>query len=91
LISTHPIGKLKIVLESLGLGEDMVKKPFSYFSFSPPEILVTIHLPQGGTMSSGPRRNFQNMGFHFLTPIFHFLLKPEPNAKLVSYSMKTRT
>jgi hypothetical protein len=33
LISTHPIVKLKIVLESLGLGEDMVKNPFSYFEF----------------------------------------------------------
>ena len=33
LISTHPIVKLKIVLESLGSGEDMVKKPFSYFEF----------------------------------------------------------
>ena len=27
-ISTHPIVKLKIVLQSLGLGEDMVKNPF---------------------------------------------------------------
>ena len=42
-------------------------------------------------MSPGPRRNFRNMGFHFLTPIFHFLSKPEPNAKLVAYSMITRT
>ena len=31
LISTHPIVKLKIVLESLGSGEDMVKNPFLYF------------------------------------------------------------
>jgi hypothetical protein len=28
LISTHPIVKLKIVLERLGSGEEMVKKPF---------------------------------------------------------------
>ena len=28
LVSTHPIGKLMIVLESLRSGEDMVKKPF---------------------------------------------------------------
>jgi hypothetical protein len=42
-------------------------------------------------MSPGPRRIFRNMGFHFLTPIFHFLSKPEPNEKLVSYSMKTHT
>ena len=52
---------------------------------------MTLHLPRGRTMSSGPRRNFRNMGFHFLTPIFHFLSKPEPNAKLVAYSMITRT
>ena len=31
------------------------------------------------------------MGFHFLTPIFHFLSKLKPNEKLVSYSMKTHT
>ena len=42
-------------------------------------------------MSPRPQRNFQNMGFHFLTPIFHFLSKPEPNEKLVSYSMITHT
>ena len=42
-------------------------------------------------MSPGPRRNFRNMGFHFLTPIFHFLSKPEPNEKLVAYSMITHT
>ena len=60
-------------------------------SFSPPKILVTLHLPRGGTMSPGPRRNFQNMGFHFLTPIFHFLSKPKPNEKLVACSMKTHT
>ena len=42
-------------------------------------------------MSPGPRRNFRNMGFHFLTPIFQFLSKPEPNPKLVAYSMITRT
>ena len=69
LISTHPIVKMKIVLENLGSREDMVKNPFSILSFSPPEILVTLHLPWGGTMSSGP----------------------ELNAKMVDYSMKTRT
>ena len=42
-------------------------------------------------MNPGPQRNFRNMGFHFLSPIFHFLSKPEPNAKLVAYSMKTCT
>jgi hypothetical protein len=42
-------------------------------------------------MSPGPRRNFRNMGFHFLTPIFHILSKPKPNEKLVAYSMKTHT
>ena len=42
-------------------------------------------------MSPGPRRNFRNMGFHFLTPIFQFLSKPKPNQKLVSYSMITHT
>jgi hypothetical protein len=45
LVSTHPIGKLKIVLESLRSGEDMVKNHFEIFIFSPLEILVTLHLP----------------------------------------------
>ena len=52
---------------------------------------MTLPLPRGETMSPRPQRNFRNMGFHFLTPIFHFLSKPEPNEKLVSYSMETRT
>ena len=52
---------------------------------------MTLHLPRGETISPGPRRNFRNMGFHFLTAIFHFLLKPEPNEKLVAYSMITHT
>ena len=91
LISTHPFAKLKIVLESLWLREDMFKNPFSNFYFSPPKVLVTFHLPRNGTMSPRPRRNFRNMGFHFLTPIYHFLSKPDPNAKLVSYSIKTHT
>ena len=91
LISTHPIVKLKIVLEILGSGEDMLKNPFHILSFSPLKILVTLHLPQGRTMSPGPRRNFRNMGFHFLTPIYHFLSKPNQNAKLVAYSIKTHT
>jgi hypothetical protein len=42
-------------------------------------------------MTPGPQRNFWNMGFHFLTPIIHFLSKPEPNARLVAYSMITHT
>ena len=91
LVSTHPIGKLKTVLESLRSGEDMVKNQFWYFECFTSEILVTLHLPRGETMSPGPRRNFRNMGFHFSTPIFHFLSKPEPNPKLVAYSMITHT
>jgi hypothetical protein len=35
LISAHPIVKLKIVMERLGSGEDMVKNPFLDFDFSP--------------------------------------------------------
>ena len=31
LVSSHPIGKLKIVPESLRLKKDMVKNPFGYF------------------------------------------------------------
>ena len=73
------------------LGIGWSKTHFHIFIFSPLEILVTLHLPRGGTMSLGPRRNFRNMGFLFLTPIFHFLSKPKPNEKFVAYSMITRT
>ena len=77
---------------NIGIKRRHGKKPiFKFSSFSPPKILVTLHLPWGRTMSPGPQRNFRNMGFHFLTPIFHFLPKPKPNEKLVSYSMKTCT
>ena len=68
LISTHPIVKLKIVLESLGLGEDMVKKQFSYFDF----------FTSGNPCDSSPpsRRNhepetpekFSKHGFSFFNP-----------------------
>ena len=90
LISTHPFAKLKIVLESLGSGEDMVKNPFKYFDFFTSENPCDSSPPPRRNHEP-PRRNFWNMGFHFLTPIFHFLLKPEPNARLVSYSMITHT
>ena len=42
-------------------------------------------------MSPRPRRKFWKMGFHFLTPIYHFLSKPDPKHILVSYSRKTLT
>ena len=68
LISTHPIAKLKIVLERLWLGEDMVKKPFSYFYF------FTFENPCDS--SPPPRRNheprtsekFSKHGFSFFNP-----------------------
>ena len=91
LISTHPFAKLKIVLEILWSREDMVKKKFSNFNFFTSKNPCDSSPPRGGTMSPGPRRNFRNMGFHFLTPIFHFLSNLEPNEKLVAYSMITHT
>ena len=41
LVSTHPIGKMKIVPESLRSREDTVKKKIDILSVSPLKILVT--------------------------------------------------
>ena len=50
------------------------EKPiFEILSVSPPEVLVALQLPLGLISSPGPRRNFQDKGFHFFTQIYHFL------------------
>ena len=60
------------------------KSIFDIFSVSPLKILVTLHLPLRVIFGSGPWRNFRNMGFHFFTPIYHFLSNADPNHLLVS-------
>jgi hypothetical protein len=68
LISAHSIVKLKIVLESVGSGEDMVKNPFLDFEF------FTFGNPCDS--SPPPRQNhepetpekFSKHGFSFFNP-----------------------
>ena len=91
LISTHPIAKLKIVLESLGSGEDMAKIPFSYFYF------FTSINPCDSSPSSRwnhepeTSEKFSKHGFWFFNPNIPLSLETWHNEKLVSYSMITRT
>jgi hypothetical protein len=74
--------KLKIVLESLGLGEDMVKKPFSDFEF----------FTSGNPCDSSPppRRNhepetpekFSKHGFSFFNPNIPLSLESQTKCKI---------
>ena len=82
LISTHLIAKLNIVLESLGLGEDMVKFFFSYFEF------FTSGNPCDSSPS--PRRNhelgtpekFSKHGFSFFNPNIPLSLETRTKCKI---------
>jgi hypothetical protein len=82
LISTHPIAKLKIVLESLGLGEDMVKNSFLDIEFftsgnpydsSPP--LRQNHEPETS-------EKFLKHGFSFFNPNIPLSLETRTKCKI---------
>jgi hypothetical protein len=68
LISTHPIAKLKIVLESLGSREDMVKNPFSYFEFCISENPCDSSPPRRWNHEPGTPEKFSKHGFSFFNP-----------------------
>ena len=83
LVSAHPIGKLNIVLEILRLREDTVKNQFfnfECFTFGNPFDSSTS--PRANFWHRTPE-NFRNMGFHFFTQIFHFLLNVDRGKILV--------
>ena len=84
LVSTHPIGKLKIVSEILRSREEMVKNPSLYFECFTSGNPCDSSPPLKGNFWPETRRNFQNMGFHFFTQIYHFLSNPDPSDMLVA-------
>jgi hypothetical protein len=68
LISTHLIAKLKIVLESLGSGEDMVKNPCSYFYFFTSGNPCDSSPPPRRNHEPGTPKKFSKYGFSFFNP-----------------------
>ena len=68
LISTHPIAKMKIVLESLGSGEDMVKNPFSCFDFFTSGNPCDSSPPSRRNREPGTPEKFLKHGFSFFNP-----------------------
>jgi hypothetical protein len=74
----------------LGIGR-RVKNPFSYFEFFTSRNPCDSSPPLRRNHEPRIPEKFSKHGFSFFNPIFHFLLKLEPNEKLVAYSMKTHT
>jgi hypothetical protein len=68
LISTHLIVKLRIVLERLGSGEDMVKKPFSYFEFFTSRNPCDSSHPPRQNHELGAPEKFSKHEFSFFNP-----------------------
>jgi hypothetical protein len=68
LISTHPIVKLKIVLEILGSGEDMVKNQFLYFYFFTSRNPCDSSPPPRQNHEPGTSERFLKHGFSFFNP-----------------------
>jgi hypothetical protein len=75
LVSTHPIGKLKIVLESLGLGEDMVKNPFLGFEFFTSENICDSSPPPRRNHEPKTSEKFSKYGFSLFNPNISFSLE----------------
>jgi hypothetical protein len=68
LISAHPIVKLKIVMESVGSGEDMVKNPFSDFDFFTSGNPCDSSPPPRRNHEPGTPEKFSKNGFSFFNP-----------------------
>lgn len=82
LISTHTIAKLKIVLESLGSGEDMFKNPFSYFEFFTFENRCDSSPPPRQNHEPGTSEKFSKHGFSFFNPNIPFSLETRTKCKI---------
>ena len=82
LISTHPIVKLKIVLESLGSGEDMVKTPFSDSEFLTLRITCDSSPPSRGNHEPGTPEKFSKHGFSFFNPNTPLSLETRTKCKI---------
>ena len=75
LVSAHPIGKPKIVLESLSSREDMVKNPFWYFECFTSRNSCDSSPPLKGNFWPGTPEKFLKHGFPFFHQSLPFSLK----------------
>ena len=82
LISTHPIAKLKIVLESFGSGEDMVKNPFSDFYFFTSRNPCDSSPPLRQNHETGTLEKFSKHGFSFFNPNIPLSLETRTKCKI---------
>ena len=82
LVSTHPIGKQKIVLESLRSGEDMVKKPFLYFECFTSENPCDSLPPPRWNHEHETQEKFLKHGFSFFDPNIPFSLRTCPKCQI---------
>ena len=77
LVSAHPIGKLKIVLEILRSREDMVKNPFLYFEcFTSGNPCDSSTSPRANFWF-GTSEKFSKHGFSFFHPNLPFSLESQ--------------
>ena len=81
-ISTHPIVKLKILLESLGLGEDMLKNPFSDFDFFTSRNPCDSSPPSRRNHEPGTPEKFLKHGFSFFNPNIPLSLETQTKWKI---------
>jgi hypothetical protein len=69
----------------------MVRKPFSDFYFFTSGNPCDSSPPPRWNHEPGTPEKFSKHGFSFFNPNIPLLSKPEPNARLVAYSMITYT
>jgi hypothetical protein len=82
LISTHPIAKMKIVLERLGSGEDMVKNIFSDFDIFTSENPCDSSPPPRKNHERGTPEKFSKHGFSFFNPNIPLSLETRTKCKI---------
>ena len=82
LISTHPIAKLKIVLESLWSREDMVKNQFSNFYFFTSENPCDSSPPPRLNHEPGTPEKFSKHGFSFFNLNIPLSLETRTKSKI---------
>ena len=82
LISTHPIVKLKIVLEILGSGEDMIKFFFLYFEFFTSVNPCDSSPPPRWNHEPETQEKFLKHVFSFFNPSIPFSLETRPKFQI---------
>ena len=82
LVSAHPIGKLKIVLENLRSREDMVKNPFWYFECFTSRNPCDSSPPLRWNHELETPEKFLKQGFSFFNPNIPFSLETRPKCQI---------